>query len=129
MYFRTYNLSLSHSVFMTFFFSYSSSCSDFSSFSCFISYSCFMNIFIHIAFPILSLFHANYVWPFIYMYSMMSMYSHIIHVFLSLYESILLRNWNQSNRIFQNKVMAFLCQLVILSIFLGTVCITYFSRV
>ena len=48
MSFRTYNLSLSHSVFMTFFFSCSCSCSDFSSFSCFI------NISISIAFPIFS---------------------------------------------------------------------------
>ena len=39
-------------------------------------------------------------------------YPHIIQIFLSLYEFILLRNWNQSNRITQNKVMAFSCQLV-----------------
>ena len=39
-------------------------------------------------------------------------YPHIIHIFLSLNESILLRNWNQSNRITQNQVMAFSCQLV-----------------
>ena len=43
---------------------------------------------------------------------MMSMKSHHINIFLSLNESILLRNWNQSNRITQNKVMAFSCQLV-----------------
>ena len=59
----------------------------------------------------------------------MSMISHLIHIFLFLYESILLRNWNQSNRIIQNKVMAFSCQLVILPILLGTVCITYFFGV
>ena len=41
---------------------------------------------------------------------MMSMKSHLIHVFLFLYESTLLRNWNQSNRIIQTKVMAFSCQ-------------------
>ena len=40
------------------------------------------------------------------------MYSHIIHVFLFLYESTLLRNWNHSNRIIQTRVMAFSCQLV-----------------
>ena len=39
-------------------------------------------------------------------------YTHIIHVFLSLNESIFLRNWNQSNRIIQTQVMAFSCQLV-----------------
>ena len=57
------------------------------------------------------------------------MKSHLTHIFLFLYEFILLRNWNQSNRIIQNKVMAFSCQLVILPIFLGTVCITYFSGI
>ena len=71
---------------------------------------------LHISFPILFLFHANYIWPFIYLYSMMSMYSHIIHVLLSLYESILLRNWNHSNWIIQTKVIAFSCQLVDLPI-------------
>ena len=39
-------------------------------------------------------------------------YPHIIHVFLSLNESIFLRNWNQSNLIIQTQVMAFSCQLV-----------------
>ena len=60
---------------------------------------------------------------------MMSMRSHLIHIFSFLYESSLLRNCNQSNWIIQNKVMAFSCQLVILPIFIGTVCITYFSGV
>ena len=41
---------------------------------------------------------------------MMSMKSHLIHIFLFLYEYTLLRNWNQSNRIIQTKVMAFSCQ-------------------
>ena len=57
------------------------------------------------------------------------LYSYHIHVFLFLYESTLLRNWNQSNRIIQTKVMAFSCQLVDLPITLGTVCITHFSGV
>ena len=57
------------------------------------------------------------------------LYSYHIHVFLFLYECNLLRNWNQSNRIIQNKVMAFSCQLVNLPITLGTVCITHFSGV
>ena len=35
----------------------------------------------------------------------------------------------QSNRIIQTKVMAFSCQLVILPIFLVTICITHFSGV
>ena len=48
MSFRTHNLSLLPSVFMTYCFSCSSSC--FSSFSYFISYSCCMNTTIHIAF-------------------------------------------------------------------------------
>ena len=39
-------------------------------------------------------------------------YPHIIHVFLSLNESIFIRNLNQSNRIIQTQVMAFSCQLV-----------------
>ena len=60
---------------------------------------------------------------------MMSRRSHLIHIFSFLYESSLLRNWNQSNRIIQNKVMAFSCQLVILPIFLVIVCITHFSGV
>ena len=60
---------------------------------------------------------------------MMSMKLHLTHIFLFLYESSLLRNWNQSNRIIQNKVMAFSCQLVILPIFLVTVCTTHFSGV
>ena len=41
---------------------------------------------------------------------MMSMKSHLIHIFLFLYEPTLLSNWNQSNRIIQTKVMAFSCQ-------------------
>ena len=41
---------------------------------------------------------------------MMSMKSHLIHIFLFLYESNLLRNWSQSNWIIQTKVMAFSCQ-------------------
>ena len=57
------------------------------------------------------------------------LYSYHIHVFLFLNESTLLRNWNQSNRIIQTKVMAFSCQLVDLPITLGTVCITHFFRV
>ena len=43
---------------------------------------------------------------------MISMRSHLIHIFLFLYESTLLRNWNHSNRIIQTQVMAFSCQLV-----------------
>ena len=39
-------------------------------------------------------------------------YPHIIHVFLFLDESTLLRNWNHSNRIIQTQVMAFSCQLI-----------------
>ena len=41
---------------------------------------------------------------------MMSMKSHLINIFLFLYEPTLLRNWNQSNRIIQTKVTAFSCQ-------------------
>ena len=43
-------------------------------------------------------------------------YPHITRVFLSLDASIFLWNWNQSNRITKNKVMAFSCQLVDLPI-------------
>ena len=61
---------------------------------------------------------------------MMSMKSHLIHIFLFLYESTLLRNCNQSNRIIQDKVMAFSCQTSRFTrITLGTVCITNFSGV
>ena len=81
--FRTYNPSLSHSMFMTFF----------------ISYSGFMPIPYGIS--ILIRYDA---------------YPHIIQIFLSFYESILLRNWNQSNRIIQTEVNAFSYQLVILPI-------------
>ena len=127
MSFRTHNLSLSPSLFMTYCFSCSCSCSYFSSFSCFISYSCFMNTSIHFAFPILFLFHAYYIWHSIYLYCMMLMYSHIIHVFLSLNESILLKNWNHSNWIIQTKVMAFSCQTSQFTDFSrGTVCNTHF---
>ena len=49
--------------------------------------------------------------------------------FLFLYESTLLRNWNHSNRIILTKVMALSCQLIILPITLGTVCIAHFSGV
>ena len=67
---------------------------------------------------------------FIYIYSFTYTHSCIlIHILLSLNESILLRNWNQSNRIIQNKVMAFSCQLVNLPITLGTVYITHFSGI
>ena len=47
-----------------------------------------------------------------YTYTGILTYSHIIHVFLFLYESTLLRNWNHSNRIIQTQVMAFSCKLV-----------------
>ena len=60
---------------------------------------------------------------------MMCMKSYLIHIFLFLYESILIRNWNQSNRIIETKVMANSCQLIILPIFLVTFCITHFSGV
>ena len=56
------------------------------------------------------LFHACCIWNFIYLYGMTPMCSYLIHVFLSLYESILLRNWNHSNWVIQTKVMAFSCQ-------------------
>ena len=64
----------------------------------------------HFAFPIFSCYY--YIWNFIYLYSIMPMYSHITYVFYSLYKSILSRNWNHSNRIIQTQVMAFSCQLV-----------------
>ena len=51
-----------------------------------------------------------------YTYTGILTYSHIIHVFLFLDESTLLRNWNHCNRIIQTQVMAFSCQLVGLSI-------------
>ena len=51
-----------------------------------------------------------------YTYTGILNYSHIIHVFLFLYESTLLRNWNHSNRIIQTQVLAFSCQLVDLPI-------------
>ena len=57
------------------------------------------------------------------------MKSHLIHILLFLYESNLFRNWNQSNRIIQIQNMVFSCQLVILPIFLVTVCITHFSGI
>ena len=94
MSFRTYNPSLSHSMFMTCCFS----CSCFSLFPGFISYSGFMPIPCGISDT--------------YTYTGILTYSHIIHVFLFLSESTLFRNWNHSNRIIQTKVMAFSCQLV-----------------
>ena len=70
-----------------------------------------------------------YIWNFIYLYSIMPMYSHIIHVFLSLYVSILFRNWNHSNWIIQLKLWHLRTKLVNLPISLGTVCNTHFSGV
>ena len=64
---------------------------------------------------------------FIYVYSFTYSFHILIHIFLSLNASILLRNWNYSNWVIHNKVMAFSCQLVNLHITLGTVCITQFS--
>ena len=126
MSFRTYNLSLSHSVFMTFFFSCSCSRSYFSLSSCFISNSCFMNISIHIAFPIFPCF-IPLTYGISYTYTGILMYSHIVHVFLSLYASTFLRNWNHSNWIIQTKVMAFSYQTSQFTYFtLGTVCNTHF---
>ena len=54
----------------------------------------------------------TYCISYTYTYIGILTYSHIIHVFLFLYESTLLRNWNHSNRIIQTQVMAFSCQLV-----------------
>ena len=59
---------------------------------------------------------------------MMSMKSHLIHIFLFLYESTLLRNWNQSNRIIQDKVMAFSCQTSQFVDYLGDSLYYYFFR-
>ena len=88
-----------------------------------------MNTSIHIAFPIFSLFHACYIWNFIYLHNMMPMYSNIIQVFLSLYESFLLINWNHFNWIIQTKVMAFSCQTSQFTDFTpGAVCNTHFFR-
>ena len=72
-----------------------------------------------------------HVYSFIYSFTYTHSYNHsciLILIFLSLNESILLRNWNYSNWIIQNKVMTFSCQLVNLPITLGTVCITHFFR-
>ena len=58
---------------------------------------------------------------------MMYVESHLIHIFLFLYESTLLWKWNQSNRIIQDKVMAFSCQTSRFTrITLEIVCITIF---
>ena len=60
---------------------------------------------------------------------MTPMYSHILHVFLFLYESILLKNWNHSNWIIQTKYMSFSCQTSqFTDITLRTVCNTHFFR-
>ena len=96
-------------------------------YSCHIHISCTHLYILH--FLYFSLFHVYYIWHFIYLKIMMSMKSHLIHILLFLYESTLLMNWNQSNRIIQIQIMAFSCQLVILPIFLGTVGITYFPGV
>ena len=126
MSFRTYNLSLSHYVFMKFCFHVHVHVHISIHFHV-SSYSCFMNTSIHFAFLILFLFHAYYIWHSIYLYSMMLMYSHIINVFLSLNESILLRNWNYSNWIIQTKVMPFSCQTGQFTDFTrGIVCNTHF---
>ena len=122
------------------------------------THSCILiHIFIHVysfTYPIMCSFHILihkfiYVYLFTYTHShthsytysriLIHVYSFIysftysivcsFHIFLSLNESILLRNWNQFNRIIQNKVMAFSCQLVNLPITLGTVCITHFSGI
>ena len=62
-----------------------------------VSYHILVSCLFHITFQILVRYDA---------------YPHIIRIFLSLDESIFLRNWNQSNSITQNKVMAFPCKLV-----------------
>ena len=127
IYLCTYTRSYTHSCMLIHVYSFIYS--GFSSLTFSTSHSCFMNVSIHFAFPILFLFYAYYIWHSIYLYSMMLMYSHIIRVFfLSLNESILLRNWNHSNWIIQTKVMAFSCQTSqFTDITLGTVCITHFS--
>ena len=80
--------------------------------SCHIAFQVHVHVSIHfhISYHIHVARTQLYILHFIYLYSMMPIYSHIIHVFLSLYESILLRNWNHSNWIIQTKVMAFSCQ-------------------
>ena len=129
LYFVIFYLSISFLAFMHFYHVFLT-CSIYSIryvYIIFISYSCFMNTSIHISFSIFSLFHAYYIWHFIYLYNMMPMYSHIIHVFLSLYKSTLFRNWNHSNWIIQTKVMAFSCQTSqFTDITLETVCNTHF---
>ena len=87
-----------------------------------------MNISIHIAFSIFPCF-IPLTYGISYIYTGILMYSHIVHVFLSLYASTFLRNWNHSNWIIQTKVMAFSCQTSqFIDFTLGTVCNTHFFR-
>ena len=79
----------------------------------FLYFPCFMPLTYDISYTYTGiLIHVLVLITNIYLYSVMPMYSHIIHVFLFLYESTLLRNWNHSNWIIQTQVMAFSCQLV-----------------
>ena len=79
----------------------------------FLYFLCFMPLTYDISYTYTGiLIHVLVLITNIYLYSVMPMYSHIIHVFLFLYESTLLRNWNHSNWIIQTQVMAFSCQLV-----------------
>ena len=71
-----------------------------------------MNTSIHIAFHIFFLFHVCCIWHLIYLYGMILMYSHLIHVFLFLYESTSLRNGSHSKL----KLWHFHAKLVILII-------------
>ena len=93
------------------------------------SFLCFVIFYLSLSFlsfkhfyHVSSMFHhILFGMSIIYSYHII-LYSYHIHVFLFLYESTLLRNWNHSNRIIQIQVMTFSCPLVILLIFiLGTV--------
>ena len=100
------------------------------------SFHILIHIFIHI---LISCAHFTYSFTYsftythscilIHKYSITYSFHILIHILLSLNESILLRNWNYSNWIIQDKLMAFSCQLVNLPITLGTVCISHFSGV
>ena len=74
----------------------SCSCSYFISFSCFISYSCFLgHIYTYCIFYIFLVSWLLHIA--LHILIKYDVYEIILHIFIFLYESTLLRNWNHSN--------------------------------
>ena len=131
-------ISCAHFIYsFTYSFKYTHSCILIHKYSFTYSFHILIHMFIHVysfmyTHSCILIHKYSFTYSFTYTHSCVLIHKFIyvlILIFLSLNKSILLRNWNYSNWIIQDKVMAFSCQLVNLPITIGTVRIIHFSGV